>query len=281
MKFPMFRKFGRLALLAIVVGAGMSLSACGRGDDEFLVEEELPVGPAYNEALAFLNDGEFRLAAEKFEEVERQNPYSAWARKAILMSAFARYRGTDYDGAVQGLERYLTLYPGSEDAAYAQYLIAQTYYDQIPDVTRDQQATEKALEAFREVSRLYPDSQYARDSRRKLLLATDQLAGKEMEVGRYYLARDNYVAALNRFKVVVTDYQTSTHIEEALMRLTESYMALGITSEAQTAVAILGHNYPSSEWYQDAYSLLQSGGLEPREVQESFLSRAWKVATGG
>ncbi len=281
MKFPAFRKLGRLAILAIVVGAGMSLSACGNRGDEFLVEEEVPVGPAYNQALAFLNDSEFRQAAEKFEEVERQNPYSTWARKAILMSAFSRYRGGDYDGAVQGLERYLTLYPGSEDAAYAQYLIAQSYYDQIADVTRDQQATEQALEAFREVSRLYPESQYARDSRRKLLLATDQLAGKEMEVGRYYLERNNYVAALNRFKVVVTDYQTSTHIEEALMRLTESYMALGITTEAQTAVAILGHNYPSSEWYQDAYSLLQSGGLEPREVQESFLSRAWKVASGG
>jgi len=281
MIFHKFGKIGRLALVAVLLGSGLSLAACGSRDDEFLVEEEIPVGPAYNEALAFLNDGEFRQAAEKFEEVERQHPYSVWARKAILMSSFARYKGGDYDGAVQGLERYLTLHPGSEDAAYAQYLIAQSYYDQIADVTRDQQATERALEAYREVARLYPESQYARDSRRKLLLATDQLAGKEMEVGRYYLNRSNYVAALNRFKVVVTDYQTSTHIEEALMRLTEAYMSLGITSEAQTAVAILGHNYPSSEWYEDAYSLLQSGGLEPREVQDSFLSRAWKVATGG
>lgn len=278
--FQDFRKFSRLVAIAFLLVAGMSLAACGN-KDEFLVEDEVPVGPAYNEALALLNEGEFRQAAEMFEEVERQHPYSAWARKAILMSAFSRYRGGDYDGAVLGLQRYLTLHPGSEDAAYAQYLIAQSYYDQIPDVTRDQAATQQAMEAYREVARLYPDSPYARDSRIKLRLANDQLAGKEMEVGRYYLTRRNFVAAINRFKVVVTDYQTSTHIEEALMRLTEGYMALGIVSEAQTAAAILGHNYPSSDWYQDAYDLLQSGGLEPREDEDSFLSRAWKIASGG
>lgn len=274
-----FGEIARAGVIGLLVVAGLGLSACGK-DDEFLVEEEVPVGPAYNEAQEMLNDGDFRSAAEKFEEVERQHPYSEWARKAILMSAYSRYQGGDYDGAVLGLERYLALHPGSEDAPYAQYLIAESYYDQIPDVTRDQSATEKALSAYREVARLYPESRYARDARRKLQLTYNQLAGKEMEVGRYYLNRRNYIAAINRFKVVVTNYQTSTHIEEALMRLTESYMALGITSEAQTAAAILGHNYPSSEWYKDAYALLQTGGLEPRENRESFLSRAWRIAIG-
>jgi len=270
----------RRALLILCAGLIVFTAACSGNDDKFLVEEEVPLGPVYNEALLLLDEGKFKEAARKFDEVDRQHPYSQWARKAMIMSAYARYRARDYEEAIQSSKRYLALHPGSEDAAYAQFLIAQSYYEQIPDVTRDQTLTERALEAFREVSRRYPESKYARDSQTKLSEARNQLAGKEMEVGRYYLKRANYVAALNRFKKVVTDYQTTSHVEEALMRLTETYMAMGIASEAQTAAAILGHNYPESEWYKDAHALLQSGGLEPREDKKSFLSRTWKIVSG-
>ncbi|MBZ0218779.1 MAG: outer membrane protein assembly factor BamD [Fimbriimonadaceae bacterium] len=271
----------RAGFAATWVALILTVSACSRGDDNLLIEEEVPLAPVYNEALNLLDDGKFKEAAKRFDEVDRQHPYSEWARKAMIMSAYARFRAKNYDEAIQSSQRYLALHPGSEDAAYAQFLIAQSYYEQIPDVTRDQTQTERALEAFQEVARRYPESDYARDSLAKIQQARNQIAGKEMEVGRYYLTRDNYVAALNRFKKVVTDYQTTSHIEEALMRLTETYMAMGITSEAQTAAAILGHNYPDSQWYKDAHSLLRSGGLEPREDKNSFLSRTWKIVRGG
>lgn len=272
---------GRALLCALLVGfAAFGLSACSSDEESQLAFEDEPVGKLYNEALNLLGDGNYSDAAAKFEDVERQHPYSEWARKAIVMSAFAYYQSRNYDEAIQAAKRYITLNPSGSDAAYAQFLIAQSYYDQIPDVTRDQQRTESALEGLREVVRRYPDTDYARDARYKLQQAYDQLAGKEMEVGRYYLKHKNYVAALNRFKTVVKNYQTSSQIEEALMRLTEAYMAMGITSEAQTATAILGHNYPASPWYKDAYALLQSGGLEPREDEGSWLSSVWKLATG-
>ena len=165
--------------------------------------------------------------------------------------------------------------PGSPDAAYAQYLIASSYFEEIPDVTRDQARTERALAALDEVIRKYPTTEYANSSKQKIEVARDQLAGKEMEIGRYYLKKKDYTGAINRFKVVVTKYQTTRHVEEALMRLTESYMALGVRSEAQTAAAVLGYNYPSSNWYKDAYALLQSDGLAPAENKESWISRAW------
>lgn len=273
------RRTGWLVSLFAVLA--FALAGCSYFDKESeLAFEDEPVGKLYNEALDLLGGSKWKAAAEKFEAVERQHPYSPWARKAIVMAAFAYYQSGRYDDSINAAERYLALYPGSEDAPYAQFLIAQSYYDQIPDVTRDQQQTQRALEALREVARRYPDTDYARDARRKVQEAHDQLAGKEMEIGRYYLRQKNYVAALNRFKVVVKDYQTSAHIEEALMRLTEVYMAVGITSEAQTATAILGHNYPTSPWYKDAYTLLKSGGLEPREDKGSWLSRVWKVAIG-
>lgn len=270
----------RPVFIVICLAFAISAGACSRDRDNLLIEEEVPLAPVYNEALNLLDDGKFKEAAKKFDEVDRQHPYSQWARKAMIMSAYARFRAKNYDEAIQSSQRYLALHPGSEDAAYAQFLIAQSYYEQIPDVTRDQTQTERALEAFQEVARRYPESDYARDSLTKIQQARNQIAGKEMEVGRYYLTRHNYVAALNRFKKVVTDYQTTSHIEEALMRLTETYMAMGITGEAQTAAAILGHNYPDSPWYKDSHSLLRSGGLEPREDKNSFLSRTWKSVTG-
>lgn len=269
--------FGVAAIALSVLLSGCAAS----GEDGPLAFKEEPLAPLYNEALNLLGEGKYKQAAKKFEEVDRQYPYSQWARRAILMAAFAYYESGQYEESISASQRFLTLHPGNEDAAYAQYLIAQSYYEQIPDVTRDQRATERALRAYEEVARRFPETEYARDSRNKIEEARDQLAGKEMEIGRYYLERNNQIAAVNRFKTVVKDYQTTAHVEEALMRLTEAYMALGIVSEAQTAAAILGHNYPASPWYKDAYALLQSGGLEPREDKQSWLSQVWRVVGGG
>jgi outer membrane protein assembly factor BamD len=217
-----------------------------------------------------------KAASKKFEEVDRQHPYSDWARKSLLMSAYAFYNAGDYDSCIGAATRYVTLHPGSADAAYAQYLIAASHYDQIPDISRDQGRTEKAIAALEEVVRKYPTSEYATSAKAKLEGARDQLAGKEMNVGRYYMEKRDYTAAINRFKTVVTQYQTTRHVEEALARLTEAYMAIGIVGEAQTAAAVLGHNFPDSKWYKDAYNLVKSGGLEPSENKGSYISKAFK-----
>ena len=230
----------------------------------------------YREAQDQMKAGNYRKAAKKYEEVERQHPYSQWARRGILMTSFSHYQRNAYDDAILAARRFITLYPGHKDAAYAYYLVALSYYEQITDVGRDQKVTKQALDALTEVERRFPDSKYAPDARQKAVLARDHLAGKEMKVGRYYLKKHAYVAAINRFRTVVTDYQTTSHTPEALMRLSEAYMALGIKGEAQTAAAVLGHNFPDSDWYQDAYSLLESDGLAPRENKESWISRAWK-----
>ena len=182
--------------------------------------------------------------------------------------------------AVATAKRYITLHPGSPDAAYAQYLIAASYFDEIPDVTRDQARTEKALASLDEIVRKYPTSEYAVEAKQKIQVARDQLAGKEMQIGRYYLNKRDYTGAINRFKVVVTQYQTTRHVEEALERLTEAYMALGIVEEAQTAAAVLGHNFPDSPWYKRAYALVKSGGHEPHENTASWISRAFKDIIG-
>ena len=192
------------------------------------------------------------------------------------MSAYAYYQANDYDSCIGAATRYVTLHPGSPDAAYAQYLIAASHYDQIADVTRDQGRTEKAIAALEEVVRKYPTSEYAVSAKAKLEAARDQLAGREMTVGRYNLQKRNYTGAINRFKTVVTQYQTTRHVEEALARLTEAYMAIGIVSEAQTAAAVLGHNFPDSPWYKDAYNLVKSGGTEPTEDTGSYISRAFR-----
>jgi outer membrane protein assembly factor BamD len=193
------------------------------------------------------------------------------------MSAYAYYQAAEYDDTISAAQRYVTLHPGSQDAAYAQYLIASSYYDQIPDVTRDQGRTEKAMAALDEVIRKYPNTEYANSAKQKLEMARDQLGGKEMTIGRFYLNRKDFIGAINRFKVVVTKYQTTRHVEEALERLTEAYMALGIVAEAQTAAAVLGHNFPDSPWYKDAYQLVKSGGKEPFENKGSWISRAFKT----
>ena len=215
-------------------------------------------------------------ASKKFEEVDRQHPYSDWARKSLLMSAYSYYQAGDYDSCIGSATRYVTLHPGSPDASYAQYLIATSHFDQIPDISRDQSRTEKAIAALEEVVRKYPTSEYATQAKNKIQAARDQLAGKEMAVGRYYIEKRDFTAAINRFKTVVTQYQTTRHVEEALYRLTEAYMAIGIAGEAQTAAAVLGHNFPDSRWYKDAYNLVKSGGLEPSENQGSWISRTFK-----
>jgi len=243
--------------------------------DETFVEE--PAEKLYNEGLFLMNDKHSpKEASKKFEEVDRQHPYSDLARKSLLMSAYAFYTANDYDSCIGAATRYVTLHPGSPDAAYAQFLIAASHYDQIPDVSRDQGRTEKAIAALEEVVRKYPTSEYAVSAKAKLEAARDQLAGREMNVGRYNMQKRNYIGAINRFKTVVTQYQTTRHVEEALARLTEAYMAIGIVSEAQTAAAVLGHNFPDSPWYKDAYNLVKSGGLEPTEDRGSYISQAFK-----
>jgi len=268
----------RLCALALIVAA---LPACSLFGKEDIIPDD-PADKLYNEGLYLLNTKkDYRQAAKRFEEVDRQHPYSEWARKALIMSAYAHYEGTQYEDSITAAKRYVTLHPGSPDAAYAQYLIGASYFDQIPDISRDQQRTEKALQALDEVVRKYPNTEYAAGAKRKIEIARDQLAGKEMDTARYYQKKRDYIAAINRFKVVITQYQTTRHVEEALMRLTETYMTLGIVNEAQTAAAVLGHNFPDSQWYKEAYRLVKGGGLEPYEDQGSWISKAFrKVGLG-
>ena len=243
-------------------------------------EDLLPDDPAdklYNEGLFLLNNKQdYADAAKKFDQVDRQNPYSDWARKSLLMSAYSYYQAKKYDDCINAAKRYVTLHPGSPDAAYAQYLIGASYFDQILDVNHDQGRSDKAVSALEEVVRKYPESEYAQAARKKIEQARDQLAGKEMEIGRFYMKRRDFTGAINRFKVVVTQYQTTREVEEALMRLTEAYLSLGIVDEAQTAAAVLGHNFPDSPWYKDAYKLIKSAGVEPSENKESWISRSFK-----
>lgn len=263
-------------LLTLCVGAFMA-GGCSMFDKDSVKVLDDPADKLYNEGLFLLNTKkDYKAAAKRFEEVDRQHPYSEWARKALLMSAFSYYEAREYEDAVGSARRYVQLNPGSPDAPYAQYIIGSSYFDQIPDVTRDQQGTEKAVLALEEVVRKYPDTEYAASAKKKLEIARDQIAGKEMQVGRYYLEKRDYTGAINRFKIVVTQYQRTRHVEEALMRLTEAYMALGIVGEAQTAAAVLGHNFPDSRWYKDAYVLVKGGGVEPREAKDSWISRAFK-----
>ena len=267
----------RFAALALIVAA---LPACSFFGKEDLIPDD-PADKLYNEGLYLLNTKrDYRLAAKRFEEVDRQHPYSEWARKALIMSAYAHYEGNQYDDSVTAAKRYVTLHPGSPDAAYAQYLIGASYFDQIPDISRDQQRTEKAMSELEQVIRKYPNTEYAASARKKLEVARDQLAGKEVMIGRFYLNKKDFVGAINRFKLVVTQYQTTRHVEEALMRLTEAYLALGIVQEAQTAAAVLGHNFPDSPWYKDAYAMVSSGGLKPSENKDSWISKLFQKRTG-
>jgi len=271
-----FARLVALVLFAAPLGGCESLSSLAWWNKEDPVLEE-PADKLYNEGLFLLNDRkDIKAAAKRFDEVERQHPYSDWARKSLLMSAYAYYQGGQYEDSISSARRYIQLHPGSQDVAYAQFLIGTSYFDQIRDVTRDQDRTERAITALDEVVRKYPDTEYAVSAKRKIEQARDQLAGKEMMVGRYYMERRDFTGAINRFKIVVTRYQTTRHVEEALLRLTETYLALGIVGEAQTSAAVLGHNFPDSRWYKDAYVLMREKGLEPAENRNSWISQAFK-----
>jgi outer membrane protein assembly factor BamD len=265
-----------LALLAPVLGGCDTLGGLFGSRDEPELDE--PADKIYNEGLYLLNEKkDVKGAAKKFDEVDRQHPYSEWARKSLIMSAYAYYEAGAYDDSIGAARRYIQLHPGSPDAAYAQFLIGSSYFDQIRDISRDQDRTEKAIATLEEVTRKYPDTEYAASAKRKVAIARDQLAGKEIMLGRYYMERRDYTGAINRFKIVVTRYQTTRHVEEALLRLTEAYMALGVVGEAQTSAAVLGHNFPDSRWYKDAHNLLTSRGLQPSENKGSWISRAFNL----
>ncbi|MCL4123002.1 UNVERIFIED_CONTAM: hypothetical protein GTU68_060001 [Idotea baltica] len=240
----------------------LALTACAKKEEPEQRLENLPAEQIYNSGEAMLDDNDPEDAAQRFSEVERLYPYSEWAKRALIMSAFAYHEGGLYEESRGAAQRYLDFYPADQDAAYAQYLIALSYYDQIDDVSRDQGVTFQALQALRVTIERYPDSEYVTTALLKFDLALDHLAGKEMEIGRYYLKRGHFGAAINRFRVVVEDFQTTSHTPEALHRLVESYLSLGLDQDAQTAAAILGHNFQGTEWYADSYALLRGQGLE-------------------
>jgi outer membrane protein assembly factor BamD len=254
------RSFTRPLAAAILIGAVLALPACaGRGkhtraDTQYVARD---VATLYNLARKQLEQGNYAGAAAVFDEVERQHPYSIWARRAQLMSAFSYYAARDYTKSTESARRFLSIHPGNRDAPYAYYLIALSSYEQITDVERDQTSTKQALDALGELVRRYPDTRYASDARLKIDLVRDHLAGKEMEVGRFYERRGQWLAAVTRFRSVIDEYQTTSHAAEALMRLTECYLALGVPEEARKTAAVLGANYPGSKWYQRAYDLVQ------------------------
>lgn len=266
---------------ALVVGLGLMLVLGGcanRGIRETTapVYVERPVEQLYNEARDQLGRGNYVAAVQGFEEVDRQHPYSEWARRSLLMGAYAQYMQNKYEEAIGASQRFIQLYPGNASTPYAYYLIAQCYFEQIVDVGRDQRMTELALAALNEVVQRFPTTEYARDARLKMDMARDQLAGKEMEIGRFYLRQDEHVAAIGRFRRVIDLYQTTTHVPEALHRLVEAYLSLGLVSEATQVGAVLGYNYPGSEWYEASYRLLTSRGAAPETgPQTEAQRRSW------
>lgn len=269
----------------VLLGAGLTLvagcSLFGGKDDasndankDAANYRERSVEAIYADGWRAINAGAWDQCAAQFNEVERQHPYSPWARRGMLISAFCSYQANDYTTAIATADQYIQLHPGSPEVAYAFYLKAISLYEQIVDISRDQSNTEGALVALQDVVQRFPDTEYARDATLKIDLTNDHLAGKEMAVGRYYLERGDYIGAINRFRTVVEQYQTTPQIAEALERLTEAYYSLGLDSEAQTAAAVLGHNYPGSGWYQDAYNILKGRNLKPAEDKRSWISKA-------
>jgi outer membrane protein assembly factor BamD len=242
------------------------------GPPKLKEEPIIPAESAYQSALDNMDRQRYQTAIEQLERLERQHPNTDMAQKAKLMIVYANYRIGRFEEAILAADRYLAIYPSSKDAAYVMYLKATSYFGQIKDITRDQQLSRDAIDTYNLLISNYPTSEYAADAKEKLLIAYDQLAGKEMSVGRYYLGNGDYTAGINRFRTVVEQYQTSTHIEEALYRLTEGYLLLGLTNEAATAAAVLGHNYPSSSWYQEAYDLLAKQGLAPAINNGSWMA---------
>lgn len=259
----------RLLVAALAALGGFAINGCASGGPEQLPYVERPAEMIYRLGMERMEKRRFAEAALMFDEVERQHPYDEWARRAMMMSAFANYQLGEYPAAIATAERYIALYPGGETTAYAYYLIGLSHYEQILDVGRDQRTTEQALAALRQVERRFPRSDYARDARLKIDLTLDHLAGKQMEVGRYYLRSSHYVAAINRFRSVIADYQTTSHVPEALHRMVEAYVALGIIDEATQIAAVLGYNFPGDAWYEDTYSLLTGEGIVLAETGQT------------
>jgi outer membrane protein assembly factor BamD len=277
--------YARKTQLARALGLALlaaGLAACGgnrvRESQQFVDE---PVAQLYGRGADLLDQRRWTEALTAFQEVERQHPYSSWARRAMLMEAYAQYQANDYDEAIENAQRFLALHPGNESAPYAYYLVAICHFERILDVGRDQATTERALAALLDVTRRYPDSPYARDARLKTDMVYDQLAGKEMEIGRFYLTRGQHLAAINRFRNVIEEqnYQRTSHVPEALHRQVEGYLSLGMIEEAQRMAAVLGHNYPGSEWYARSYQLMTGQGVEQVPEAEAerrgWLARAW------
>ena len=261
MSFQMKASFKTAAALAaLTLGLAACQTATERENDKFAYVER-PVEQLYNTAVDLVEKKRYDEATLFFDEVERQHPYTSWARRSMLMSAYVQYEQNAYEDALENIDRFLTIHPGNKDAPYAYYLRAMCHYERIRDVGRDQNITRNALDSLNDVVRRYPDTEYARDARLKLDLTYDHIAGKEMDVGRYYLKRNQHVAAINRFNVVLEQYQTTSHTPEALHRMVEAYLEMGVIPEAQRHAAILGYNYPGSRWYQDTYKLFKNRGL--------------------
>jgi len=279
----------RSFVLVIGLAAGLGLTGCGTIGDILGTSDtpendlnkdsaelnERPVDQIYDDAWKKIRDDDYVGAAKQFDEVERQHPYSVWARRAMLMSAYCYYEGNHYAEAISTADDYIALHPGSHEVAYAFYLKAISLYEQIVDTGRDQSNSEQALVALQDVVQRFPDTEYARDATLKIDLTLDHIAGKEMAVGRYYLSRGDYVGAINRFRTVVEQYQRTPQIAEALERLTEAYYALGVYNEARTAAAVLGANYPGTVWYKDAYSLLQRHHMSPENDKGSWMDHVF------
>jgi outer membrane protein assembly factor BamD len=267
------------ALIALSVGACETISSLNPFEDKGPksdIGKDEPADALFNDGLARLEARDYGGATKKFVELDKQYPYSQWSRRALLLSTFASFEGGDYADAIGHGRRYVQLYPASQDTPYAQFLVGMSYFNQIIDITRDQERAEKTIQTMDDLVRKWPNSEYAREARDKIRIAQDQLAGKEMDVGRYYMQRRNWTGAINRYREVLVKYQTTRHVEEALSRLVEAYMGLGIVNEAQTAAAVLGHNFPDSQWYKDAFALLESGGVKPREDTGSWISRTFR-----
>jgi outer membrane protein assembly factor BamD len=279
-----------LSKLVVIALAIAPLGACSTfedlnpfGAEKYKTKIEPDVAPSamYDQGLVRLKKGDDDGAAKKFVDLGKQYPASDWSKKGLLMQTYSQYQGGAYDDAEASADHYVKLYPNTPETAYATYLEAMSYYNQIPDISRDQDRAVRALALFQQIVDKYPTSEYVADSKFKIQVTRDQIAGKEMSVGRFYLLRRNYTAAINRFRNVLTNYQTSRHAEEALYRLTEAYLGLGITGEAETAAAVLGHNFPDGQWYKDAFALLKGGGLSPNEDQASWMSKIYHTVVPG
>jgi outer membrane protein assembly factor BamD len=269
------RRRPHLALVCLLAG-GLLAGCASTNNDALKALNPDPPAKMYAFAEGLMNNGSYNDAAKKFEDLDRDHPYAPEARRAIVMAAYAYYKAGKYDDAVSSADRYLTLHPGTPESDLAQNIIGMSYYVQVLDPKRDQTNARKALQAYQTLVQRYPESRYAAEAQNRARILRDLLAASEMQVGRFYLRHNNFLAAINRFKVVVTDYQTTAQVEEALGRLTEAYTALGIIPEAQTAAAVLGYNYPDSKWYKSSYALLRKYGSRPQMNEGSWITKTWK-----